>query len=1128
MANNVFECPTCHVVFTSGVALNSHKLTCVMEEPITLSFYGVWKGAGGASEESTAAEKRIEEEEIEKIEPLSQPLLPLAEKENTDHVCDICHKSLPTTRGLKSHRTACLKKQRSAPPVLSATTQQIEQCSQQHSSADVDQIVAGNEINTSLTPPQPIVRDPESPNGGNPPISQDPTLNSQAYVWGTHSGDEIMQLGTSAYEEIVFWRSNIFKLPSGAAGKRYVREMTRLITFWTEDRKPLADVALKLLMVMPALLLQKPHKKSTSKQHTQYLNKRMDLWDAGNLEELLREGRAIQQRLRQNFSKNDTPEHKAKTFAKLMLLGKVNAALKLLDKGSSLGVADVTEETLRDLRKLHPQAEKASEDILISGEIPYFDPIAFHNIDEVSIAKAALRTKGAAGPSGQDAEGWRRILVSKNYGDAGKELRTAIASMTHSLCTKLIPTIPGSNKTNIEAFTSCRLMMLNKAPSGIRPIGIGEVLRRIIGKAVLGEIREDIIESAGSLQVCAGQMAGCEAATHAMGEIFKEEETDAVLFVDASNAFNSLNREAMLHNMQYLCRPLSTYLKNCYGTPSRLFVHNKSGGVELASEEGTTQGDPSAMPAYGIGILPFLGLIKPPNEGRETKHVAYADDLGGGSKLVTLRRWWDRIVQQGPKYGYFPKPEKSWLVVKPEKLAEAQEMFGDAGVKITAEGRKYLGGFVGTNEGRENYARELCKEWIEQLEELSIIARSEPQAAYAGFTAGFKHKLTYFLRTIPNMAEIVKPFDDVLTNKFLPAVTEKSVISDYDRKLFSLPVRLGGLGIPIYSESCSIEFENSQKMSEYLIGKIVTQDSDYVVDPNREREIRGTLKREKIQRQNELLEVLREKMTQQQIRMNDIAQMKGASAWLTSLPLKEEGFVLNKREFFDALAFRYVWPLKRLPKNCACGRTFDMEHALTCMKGGYVHRRHDRIRDLIAHVLKDVSPGVQTEPHLEPLNGEVLPAGSNIDNGARLDIVARDFWQLHEMAFVDIKVFNPIAKSYMRQNLDNVFSQHEKGKKKLYNQRVIQVEHGSFTPIVLSALGGFGLESSRFMANLFEKVSRKKDLEKSVVSNYIRTKISFELVRSQVACVRGARSLKVLVVDTNNAEMVTSTSTIRE
>jgi hypothetical protein len=132
------------------------------------------------------------------------------------------------------------------------------------------------------------------------------------------------------------------------------------------------------------------------------------------------------------------------------------------------------------------------------------------------------------------------------------------------------------------------------------------------------------------------------------------------------------------------------------------------------------------------------------------------------------------------------------------------------------------------------------------------------------------------------------------------------------------------------------------------------------------------------------------------------------------------------------------------------------------------------------------------------------------------------------MAFVDIMVFNPIAKSHMNSSLDSVFQQQEKKKKKLYNARVIQIEHGSFTPIVMSALGGFGLEASRYMAKVFEKVAEKKDLEMSVVSNYIRTKLSFELVRSQVACVRGSRSLKALAVDVNEVELVQSRGNIQE
>ena len=344
----------------------------------------------------------------------------------------------------------------------------------------------------------------------------------------------------------------------------------------------------------------------------------------GDFEGQMKENKAIQHKLREGSPSKGTAESIAKGFARLILQGRVHAALRLLNRNEELGIAELTDENVKILKALHPTGAEADESILMTGELPYFDPIVFQNIDEASIAKAAHRTRGAAGPSGLDADAWRKILISKNYGETGKALRIAVAKMTQKLCTIEITPQNESNSTNIEAYIACRLIPLQKAPSGIRPIGIGEVLRRIIGKAIVTEIRPEIIDCAGSVQVCAGQKAGCEAAAHAMNDIFQEAETDAVLFIDASNAFNSINRKALIHNIQHLCPAMAMYLKNCYGYPSRLFI---AGGIELASVEGTTQGDPLAMPGYGIGIIPLLAAIKPAEE-RQMKHVAYADDLG--------------------------------------------------------------------------------------------------------------------------------------------------------------------------------------------------------------------------------------------------------------------------------------------------------------------------------------------------------------------------------------------------------------------------------------------------------------------------------------------------------------------
>ena len=132
---------------------------------------------------------------------------------------------------------------------------------------------------------------------------------------------------------------------------------------------------------------------------------------------------------------------------------------------------------------------------------------------------------------------------------------------------------------------ACRLIPLDKNP-GLRPIGVGEVLRRIAEKVVQKVVKEDIKKAAVYLQLRTGHEAGREAAIHAMHKIFESNETEAILIVDAENACNSINPKALLHNIEYLCLTIATFLYNCYAISARVFI---IGGKEIRSREGTTQ-----------------------------------------------------------------------------------------------------------------------------------------------------------------------------------------------------------------------------------------------------------------------------------------------------------------------------------------------------------------------------------------------------------------------------------------------------------------------------------------------------------------------------------------------------------
>ena len=188
----------------------------------------------------------------------------------------------------------------------------------------------------------------------------------------------------------------------------------------------------------------------------------------------------------------------------------------------------------------------------------------------------------------------------------------------------------GYHPSLLEGYTSCRLIPLDKNP-GIRPFGVGEVLRRIVGKTIAGFLKEEIKKAAGPVQVCAGHSEGSEAAIQAISEAFVEEGTDGILLIDASNAFNQMNRSVALHNIQITCKEMSLYIINTYRSPSRLFI---CGGGEALSQEGTTQGDPLAMAWYSVNTSIMIQRLRTSTPG--VIQVWLVHDPAGDGQIVPL------------------------------------------------------------------------------------------------------------------------------------------------------------------------------------------------------------------------------------------------------------------------------------------------------------------------------------------------------------------------------------------------------------------------------------------------------------------------------------------------------------
>ncbi|XP_068704061.1 uncharacterized protein [Montipora foliosa] len=645
--------------------------------------------------------------------------------------------------------------------------------------------------------------------------------------------------------------------------------------------------------------------------------------------------------------------------------------------------------------------------------------------------------------------------------------------MAKTLCTQYI------DPSTIEPLVVSRLIPLDKGEGAVRPIGVGEVIRRICGKCVMNIAKRDVVEASGSLQLCAGQKSGSEAAIHAMHRIFEADDTDAVLLVDASNAFNALNRAAALHNIRVLCPVIAVYAINTYRHPARLFI---TGGKEITSAEGTTQ-----------------------------------DDASAAGSISEIKQWWDGLNTLGPDIGYFPNAKKCWIIAKPEKEALVREAFKDTVINVTVEGQKHLGAVIGSRDYLQEYINEKVTSWVNEVAQLAEFARAQPQTSYAAYTFGLKHRWTYFLRTLPDIQDLLEPLEEAISQVLIPAIVERKC-SKLDRDVLALPVRLGGLGLSNPCHEAAREHASSIQVTSPLVEHIVAQTHQL---PDESLIESGCLavKRGRAEELSGIAENLKQIVPRKTKRALELAQEKGSSVWLTVLPLQEQGFNLSKREFRDAVKLRYDWPFDDIPSICACGENFTVDHAMICKRGGFVIQRHNELRDLEADLLSMVCSDVEVEPVLQDITEEQLSRGSNRAHDARLDVRARGFWDPQSSAFFDVRVCHPNAESYKDQEPQQIYRIHENDKKRLYSRRVLDVEHGSFTPLVFTTTGGMGKECIRYHSRLAELIAAKKGEQYSQTISWIRARTSFALLRSALVCLRGSRVKRRAAIDYNNCDI---------
>ncbi len=893
--------------------------------------------------------------------------------------------------------------------------------------------------------------------------------------------------------EIVSLRGKQYALPGGRVGMRFVNMLAAEIESCTAGRQ-----SAEREFLFTSLILQRDKMVKKARDIRPMIARRLDMWESGKHRELLQEAKRCDHQLKE-AQVTMTREHVERVFNRLMLLGRVRGAMRwLLDRGNG-GVLDAESEAhgkhgglgrtvFEVLQEKHP-AQRAPDR---SAFLPCDDlpPLEYVDITSVHIENVARSLRGSAGPSGTDADQYKSFLL--RFGKASERLREAVAASTRLHANEVV------QWDDIRALLARRGIALDKQP-GVRPIGIGEVRQRMEAKAMALATRFDVEEVCGADQLCSGAKAGIEAAAHAMNDMFDSDETEGVLLVDAANAFNVLSRPAMLWNCRVLWPRCSRFLFNAYRGYSVIVLRGVTPSAVrvLYSREGTTQGCPLAMLAYAVGILPLIRRLK---DFRHHIQSWYADDSACSGALQRIRNWFDRLLVEGPSYGYFAEPSKSTLVVKERYFDKAKALFADLEVDIVLASR-FLGSCVGDPEGIQRFVRSKVDGWVDAVCCLADAAKTYPQSAYSAFTHSLSNEWIYMQRVIEGHDEEYVPLKAAIQKSFTPALLGREVLKD-DHYLFSLPAKKGGLAISDPTSTASPSFSASKSATAVLQASICS--GDPVTFADHEHHCRSVLKaarEERESREEKLLSSVLATMPSERKRTLMRITHGEASGWLTVLPLAAEGYDLSATQFRDQLALRYHHTPASFPALCdGCGADFTVQHALDCKKGGLVKRGHNDVRDNDVRLAELAWGGVTVEPVLVPEDDRTGHPS------LQADWSVRGVWEGNRQAFFDNRITDADAPSYLAANLswETIAKRAVHEKKKKYSS-VVEELRGSITPLVCSTDCVLHTEYAAYQRRLASRLAAKWERPYSAVMAWVRVRTQFAIIRAVDLRIRGRR-----------------------
>ena len=288
-------------------------------------------------------------------------------------------------------------------------------------------------------------------------------------------------------------RCKFYRLPTGKIGKQYVEMLNCELEMFLKSNIPSEQ-----LLVFSALILHRDNKVRHSNDVKITIENRMKGWSVEKFQSLVQSyKRRTQFSSKAVRTQKSDPEEKLRAFAKMVEEGNIKSATRFLaDKNESsvLKPSDLTDgrTVAKILQEKQPKASLLFEETFNISELP---PLEKLNITSSTIEKQARKLFGSSGPSGSDANHWFDALI--RCGLESSRLRELVSQLGNLIANEII------SWRKIKALFSCRLIALDKQP-GVRPIGIGETLQRLLNKAIADLTGDDLAYAFGSEKLAGG------------------------------------------------------------------------------------------------------------------------------------------------------------------------------------------------------------------------------------------------------------------------------------------------------------------------------------------------------------------------------------------------------------------------------------------------------------------------------------------------------------------------------------------------------------------------------------------------------------------------------------------------